>query len=61
MTSLTPSRSDHTRYLCGLAPVIPVLVIPDAAVAADLGRTLIGAGLPVLEVTLRSDAAQRHR
>ncbi|WP_136651754.1 bifunctional 4-hydroxy-2-oxoglutarate aldolase/2-dehydro-3-deoxy-phosphogluconate aldolase [Paracoccus aeridis] len=52
-----PTRSDRTRQLAGLAPVIPVLVIPDAGLAADLGRTLIGAGLPVLEVTLRTDGA----
>ncbi len=55
---MTPeAQSVHTRALCGLAPVIPVLVVRDVALAADLGRALIAGGLPVLEVTLRSDAA----
>ncbi|WP_299360295.1 bifunctional 4-hydroxy-2-oxoglutarate aldolase/2-dehydro-3-deoxy-phosphogluconate aldolase [uncultured Paracoccus sp.] len=55
---MTPeSQSRRTRELCALAPVIPVLVVPDAAGAVDLATALIGGGLPVLEVTLRSDAA----
>ena len=55
---MTPEHaSELTARVCALAPVIPVLVIPDAGLAADLGRTLIGAGLPVLEVTLRTDGA----
>jgi 2-dehydro-3-deoxyphosphogluconate aldolase/(4S)-4-hydroxy-2-oxoglutarate aldolase len=40
-----------------LAPVIPVLVIDDAAEAAPLARTLVENGLRVLEVTLRTPAA----
>lgn len=39
------------------APVIPVLVIEDAAQAVELGRALVRGGLPVLEITLRTDAA----
>jgi 2-dehydro-3-deoxyphosphogluconate aldolase/(4S)-4-hydroxy-2-oxoglutarate aldolase len=39
------------------APVIPVLVIEDAAHAVELGRALVAGGLPVLEITLRTDAA----
>jgi 2-dehydro-3-deoxyphosphogluconate aldolase/(4S)-4-hydroxy-2-oxoglutarate aldolase len=39
------------------APVIPVLVIEDAAHAVDLGRALVAGGLPVLEITLRTEAA----
>jgi 2-dehydro-3-deoxyphosphogluconate aldolase / (4S)-4-hydroxy-2-oxoglutarate aldolase len=38
-------------------PVIPVLSIPDASTAARLAETLVGAGLPVIEVTLRTPAA----
>ena len=49
--------SQKNRHLCSLAPVIPVLVIQDAAQAAPLAKALIKGGLPVLEVTLRSDAA----
>lgn len=40
-----------------LAPVIPVLVIDDAAVAKPLARALVAGGLPALEVTLRTPAA----
>lgn len=55
---MTPEiQSQKTRALCQLAPVIPVIVIKDAAHAADLARALVAGGLPVLEVTLRSDAA----
>jgi 2-dehydro-3-deoxyphosphogluconate aldolase / (4S)-4-hydroxy-2-oxoglutarate aldolase len=39
------------------APVIPVLVIEDAAHAVELGRALVRGGLPVLEITLRTGAA----
>ena len=41
----------------GHAPVIPVLSIAHVADAVPLARTLAAAGLPVLEVTLRTDAA----
>lgn len=39
------------------APVIPVLVIDDAADAAPLAAALVAGGLRVLEVTLRTPAA----
>jgi 2-dehydro-3-deoxyphosphogluconate aldolase/(4S)-4-hydroxy-2-oxoglutarate aldolase len=39
------------------APVIPVLVIEDVAHAVPLGRALVAGGLPVLEVTFRTQAA----
>ncbi len=39
------------------APVIPVLVIEDAAQALPLAEALVGGGLRVLEVTLRTPAA----
>lgn len=55
---MTPAiQSQKTRALCELAPVIPVIVIQDAAKAANLAGALVAGGLPVLEVTLRSDAA----
>lgn len=55
---MTPDiQSQKTLELCKLAPVIPVIVIKDADKAADLARALVSGGLPVLEVTLRSDAA----
>lgn len=40
-----------------LAPVIPVVTIEDARSSIDLAQTLLQAGLPVIEVTLRTDAA----
>lgn len=40
-----------------LAPVVPVLVIEDAAKAEPLARALVAGGLYALEVTLRTPAA----
>ncbi|PWG18233.1 bifunctional 4-hydroxy-2-oxoglutarate aldolase/2-dehydro-3-deoxy-phosphogluconate aldolase [Salibaculum griseiflavum] len=55
---MTPEHaSELTAKVCNLAPVVPVLVIDDAASAADLARALIKGGLPALEVTLRTPAA----
>ncbi|AUH63413.1 bifunctional 4-hydroxy-2-oxoglutarate aldolase/2-dehydro-3-deoxy-phosphogluconate aldolase [Paracoccus zhejiangensis] len=55
---MTPQeQSQKSRALCELAPVIPVIVIKDAASAADLARALVTGGTPVLEITLRTEAA----
>ncbi len=55
---MTPqTASEKSRALCLLAPVIPVLVVDDARDAAPLARALVAGNLPVLEVTLRTDAA----
>lgn len=55
---MTPEQASKLNAdLCGLAPVIPVLVLDDAASAADLARALVAGGLPALEVTLRTPAA----
>lgn len=55
---MTPEmQSRNSRSLCELAPVIPVLVVGDAARAEGLATALIAGGLPVLEVTLRTPAA----
>ncbi|MEU3460113.1 bifunctional 4-hydroxy-2-oxoglutarate aldolase/2-dehydro-3-deoxy-phosphogluconate aldolase [Streptomyces sp. NPDC006733] len=40
-----------------LAPVVPVVVLEDAADAVPLARALVAGGLPAIEVTLRTDAA----
>ena len=40
-----------------MAPVIPVLVLDGALDPVALAETLVGAGLPVIEVTLRTDGA----
>lgn len=45
------------REICGLAPVIPVLVLDDPAHARPLAEALVAGGLPALEVTLRTPAA----
>lgn len=43
--------------LLDLAPVIPVVVIDDVETAVPMARALVAGGLPVIEVTLRTDAA----
>ncbi|MEV7344304.1 bifunctional 4-hydroxy-2-oxoglutarate aldolase/2-dehydro-3-deoxy-phosphogluconate aldolase [Streptomyces sp. NPDC093544] len=55
MTSPLPS-SPHASVL-DLAPVVPVVVLADAADAVPLARALVAGGLPVIEVTLRTPAA----
>ncbi len=47
----------NVTEICGLAPVVPVLVIDDLATAAPLAKALVAGGLPVLEVTLRTPIA----
>ncbi|MCF3104434.1 bifunctional 4-hydroxy-2-oxoglutarate aldolase/2-dehydro-3-deoxy-phosphogluconate aldolase [Streptomyces roseoverticillatus] len=46
-----------TASVLGLAPVLPVAVLSDAADAVPLARALVAGGLPAIEVTLRTDAA----
>ncbi|MEW9529329.1 bifunctional 4-hydroxy-2-oxoglutarate aldolase/2-dehydro-3-deoxy-phosphogluconate aldolase [Microbispora sp. NPDC049125] len=43
--------------LLDLSPVIPVVVVDDAATAVPLARALVAGGLPAIEVTLRTSAA----
>jgi len=45
------------EQILGMAPVIPVIVIDRLEDAVPLAEALVEGGLPVLEVTLRSDAA----
>ncbi len=53
-----PETAQRTiRDTCTLAPIMPVLVVRDAAHAAPLAKALIAGGLPALEVTLRTPAA----
>ncbi len=55
---MTPrDASIKTREICGLAPVVPVLVIEDLTTAVPTAEALIAGGLPALEVTLRTPAA----
>jgi 2-dehydro-3-deoxyphosphogluconate aldolase/(4S)-4-hydroxy-2-oxoglutarate aldolase len=55
---MTPAeQSRKAAEICALAPVVPVLVIEDAAQAKGLAQALVKGGLPALEVTLRTPAA----
>lgn len=49
--------SKKTEGICRLAPVIPVLVVHNPDIAKPLAEALISGGLPVLEVTLRTESA----
>ncbi|PBC64076.1 keto-deoxy-phosphogluconate aldolase [Streptomyces sp. Tue6028] len=55
MTSPLPSFSPAS--VLDLAPVVPVVVVEDAADAVPLARALVAGGLPAIEVTLRTPAA----
>jgi 2-dehydro-3-deoxyphosphogluconate aldolase/(4S)-4-hydroxy-2-oxoglutarate aldolase len=46
-----------TVDIAALAPVVPVLTIERTADAVPLARALVKGGLPVLEITLRTEAA----
>lgn len=55
---MTPEQaSKKAKEICQLAPVVPVLVVNDAAKAGGLATALVDGGLPALEVTLRTPAA----
>lgn len=55
---MTPQEaSNRAREICGMAPIVPVLVVRDAAHARPLAEALVAGGLPALEVTLRTPAA----
>ena len=40
-----------------LQPVVPVLIVDDAASAVHLARALVAGGLKAIEITMRTDAA----
>jgi len=55
---MTPQQASiAAEKICLMAPVISVLVIDDASIAALLAQALVAGGLPALEVTLRTPAA----
>ena len=54
--SLEKSRA-RLDALFALAPVVPVITIEDASAAVPLARALVAGGLPVVEITLRTEAA----
>ncbi|MFJ2098289.1 bifunctional 4-hydroxy-2-oxoglutarate aldolase/2-dehydro-3-deoxy-phosphogluconate aldolase [Streptomyces sp. EN16] len=55
-SSAAPSAPSDVSVL-DLAPVVPVVVLHDAADAVPLARALVAGGLPAIEVTLRTPAA----
>ena len=55
--SSTRQYAERVDALLSRAPVLPVLAIERLDDAVPLARALVDAGLPVLEVTLRTDCA----
>ncbi|WP_431773275.1 bifunctional 4-hydroxy-2-oxoglutarate aldolase/2-dehydro-3-deoxy-phosphogluconate aldolase [Streptomyces cucumeris] len=55
MTSAVPTPTAVSPL--DLAPVLPVVVLSEAADAVPLARALVAGGLPAIEVTLRTPAA----
>ncbi|MBD8556410.1 2-dehydro-3-deoxy-phosphogluconate aldolase [Rhizobium sp. CFBP 8762] len=51
------SKTDTLLSILKLQPVVPVLVIEDAATAVPLARALVAGGLKAIEITLRTPAA----
>jgi 2-dehydro-3-deoxyphosphogluconate aldolase/(4S)-4-hydroxy-2-oxoglutarate aldolase len=51
------TRAARVDELLGRAPVLPVLSVSRLEDAVPLARALVDAGLPVLELTLRTDVA----
>jgi len=54
---MTSSAKTGLHDYLRLAPVVPVVTIDDARISIDLAHTLVRAGLPVIEVTLRTPGA----
>jgi 2-dehydro-3-deoxyphosphogluconate aldolase / (4S)-4-hydroxy-2-oxoglutarate aldolase len=52
-----PDSPPDVREYLSLSPVVPVLTISDVEDAVPLAQALLNAGLAVLEVTLRTEAA----
>lgn len=51
------AAAGRAREICEMAPIVPVLVVDDVALARPLAEALVAGGLPALEVTLRTPAA----
>jgi len=54
---LSPAVTEQIDQLCALSPIIPVLTIDRVEDAVPLAEALVEGGLPVLEITLRTEAA----
>lgn len=55
----TDPRQTALRAILSRAPVLPVLVVDDDALAVDLAHALVAGGLQVFEFTLRTPVALR--
>ena len=51
------TKSDSLNTIMNAAPVIPVVVVDDPAVAVKLAEALVKGGLPAIEITLRTPNA----
>ena len=52
-----PQKIDELEELRAGQPVIPVVIVQDAATAVPMARALVAGGLPMIEITLRTEAA----
>lgn len=50
-------KTDKLLSILALQPVVPVLILEDAASAVPLARALVAGGLRAIEITLRTPAA----
>lgn len=50
-------KTENLLAVLNLQPVVPVLVVEEAASAVPLARALVAGGLKVIEITLRTPAA----
>jgi len=57
VTSSIDKKQTQVEATMRLAPVIPVVIIDDAAAAVPMARALVAGGTPAIEVTLRTPAA----
>jgi 2-dehydro-3-deoxyphosphogluconate aldolase / (4S)-4-hydroxy-2-oxoglutarate aldolase len=54
---LVQDQTSTLRDYLSRAPVIPVVTLDDTRRSIDLAQALVGAGLPIIEVTLRTPGA----
>ncbi|MCP8939591.1 bifunctional 4-hydroxy-2-oxoglutarate aldolase/2-dehydro-3-deoxy-phosphogluconate aldolase [Alsobacter sp. SYSU M60028] len=54
---MSDARTEFLLSTLRLAPVVPVITVDHPAQAVEMATALVAGGLPVLEVTLRTDSA----
>lgn len=58
MVRITATQAcEFLADICKISPVIPVMIVNDISTARGLGEALVSGGLPILEVTLRTESA----